>query len=253
MKVKLMSDLHLEFFVDRNTFDPGTGDVLILAGDICIASQYDDYHVFFEKCVKGYQRVLYVMGNHEHYEGDYNKTWLHLRKNLPKEITLLNNTSVLIDGVHFVGATLWTNFNNLDSQTIEQARQCMNDYHCVENLQPEDTIDAHLFTRQWFESCVPMLRGPVFMITHHLPSFQSVKGRYEETAGMYATNLEKFIKANDNIKYWAHGHCHHTSDYMIGDCRVIANPRGYQDYEVNPLFDPNFEIEVSEKDCPILV
>ena len=246
-----MSDLHLEFLDKPEDFDVGTGDVLVLAGDICLAAEYENYHKFFEKCVKGYQRVIYVMGNHEHYHGDYDKSYFILKQNLPSEIILMNNTSVLIDGVHFVGATMWTNMNNLNAETIETARNRMNDYHLVENLSPEKTIDAHLFTRQWFESCVPMLRGPVVMITHHLPSLQSVKGRYTESSGMYASDMEKFIKDNPNIKYWLHGHCHHSSNYMVGDCNIIANPRGYDGVEVNPLFDALFEFEVQSSDCPI--
>ena len=248
-----MSDLHLEFLDKPEDFDVGTGDVLVLAGDICLAAEYENYHKFFEKCVAGYERVLYVMGNHEHYHGDYDKSYFILKQNLPKEIILMNNTSVCIDGVHFVGSTLWTNMNNLDAGTIEQARSCMNDYHCVENFSPEKSIDAHLFTRQWFESCVPMLRGPVVMITHHSPSPQSVKGRYTDSVGMYSSNMEKFIEANPNIKYWLHGHIHHNNDYKVGDCRIISNPRGYSGYEVNPMFNPNFEFEIESSDCPIAV
>ena len=160
----------------------------------------------------------------------------------------MNNTSVLIDGIHFVGATMWTNMNNLDIDTIEQARSCMNDYHCVENLSPEKTIDAHLFTREWFNSCLPMLNGPVFMITHHAPSPQSVKGRYTDSVGMYSSNMEKFIMEHDNIKFWAHGHIHHNNDYEVGGCRIISNPRGYDGYEVNPMFNPNFEVEINKSD-----
>ena len=36
MKIKLLSDVHLEF----GDFDPGTGDVLILAGDVCTAESF---------------------------------------------------------------------------------------------------------------------------------------------------------------------------------------------------------------------
>ena len=245
MKVKVMSDLHLEFDDENSQFDPGTGDVLVLAGDICVAAEYDKYHEFFVKCVKGYNRVLYVMGNHEHYNGDFNQTYFTLKERLPLGVTLMNNTSHCINGVHFVGSTLWTNMNNLDADTIEEARDCMNDYHLVDNFAPEMSIDQHLFTREWFESCVPMLRGPVFMITHHAPSTQSVKGRYTNSVGMYSTDMEKFIKENENICYWAHGHIHHSNDYQIGQCRVISNPRGYSGYETNPQFSPTYEIEIN--------
>ena len=91
------------------------------------------------------------------------------------------------------------------------------------------------------------------MITHHSPSPQSVKGRYEDSVGMYSTNMEKFIQSNDNIKYWVHGHIHHNNDYKVGECRIISNPRGYSGYEVNPMFNPDLEFEVVSSDCPIAV
>ena len=245
MNVRVFSDLHLEFMENPGDFEVGSGDILVLAGDICVAAEYDKVHTFFEKCVENYNRVLYVLGNHEHYNGDFNDTYWTLQAKLPKGVTLMNNKSVLIDGVHFVGATLWTNMNNLNADTMAEAGACMNDYHLVENFSPEQSVEQHLFTRQWFESCIPMLRGPVFMITHHAPSPQSVKGRYTETTPMYSSDMEDFISKHPNIRYWAHGHIHHSNDYQVGECRVIANPRGYDKVEVNSTFDPKFSVNIN--------
>ncbi len=248
MKVKVISDLHLEFDKPDQPFDPGTGDILVLAGDICVASNYSwEYHDFFVKCVQGYNRVFYVLGNHEHYNGDFDQTLEILRKRLPFGITIMNNRSEFVDGVHFIGSTMWTNMNNLDPNTIENARQTMNDYHCVDNFSPEKSVEEHMFTRNWFERAIPTLRGPVFVITHHAPSTQSVHGRYLNTASMYSSDLESFINRNPNIKWWAHGHIHHNNDYMIGDCRVISNPRGYNGMELNPQFNVSFEVDIPEE------
>jgi len=249
MRVRVMSDLHLEF----GMMDPGEGDILVLAGDICVASDYEKFHEFFVKCVKNYNRVFYVMGNHEHYHGDFTQTESILRNKLPLGVTLLNNSSHCVDGVHFVGATLWTNMNNLNVDTMEEARSYMNDYHLVENFTPEQSVDEHLQTREWLERCLPMLRGPVFMITHHAPSPQSIHGRYLESTPMYSSEMESFIKKYPHIKYWAHGHCHHTNDYMIGECNVIANPRGYATVEENKKFNPEFEIELTTPSKPVIV
>jgi hypothetical protein len=49
--------------------------------------------------------------------------------------------------------------------------------------------------------------------------------------GAYSTNLDEFILDNRNIKLWTHGHTHHEFDYMIGTCRVVCNPRGYDGQE----------------------
>ena len=120
----------------------------------------------------------------------------------------------------------------------------MNDYHCVDNFSPQKSVEEHTFSTEWFESCVPMLRGTVFMVTHHAPSPQSIQGRYLASVPMYSSDMEAFIRKHPNIKYWAHGHCHHTSDYMVEQCRVISNPRGYVGMEVNPTFNPDFSVDV---------
>jgi hypothetical protein len=45
------------------------------------------------------------------------------------------------------------------------------------------------------------------------------------------------------IKLWTHGHTHEDFDYMIGDCRVVCNPRGYINYE--PRAD-SFKLKIVE-------
>ena len=92
MKVKILSDIHLEW----GPFTAGEGDVLVLAGDICVESDYlsdERYHKFFGKCVQNYNKIFYTLGNHEYYGGDWNKVEENLRSYLPKGITLLNNES----------------------------------------------------------------------------------------------------------------------------------------------------------------
>ena len=248
MRVKVISDLHLEFDNPEEEFDPGTGDILVLAGDICMAAEYSwEDNDFFKKCVAGYNRVFYVLGNHEHYNGDFNRTLDILRNELPAGITIMNNRSEFVDGVHFIGATMWTNMDNFSGLTIENARQTMNDYHCVENFSPEKAIEEHCFSREWFERCLPTLRGPVFVMTHHAPSSKSVKGRYNDLQGAYASNMESFIAKHPDVLYWAHGHIHHNNDYMVEQCRVISNPRGYNHSELNPDFNINFEVEIPEE------
>jgi len=248
MKIKVISDLHLEFDKPEEQFDPGTGDILVLAGDICVASHYDwQYHDFFKKCVAGYNKVFYVLGNHEHYDGDFNETLNILRERLPIGITIMNNRSEFIDGVHFIGATMWTNMDNFSGLTIENARQCMSDYHVIDNFSPEKAIEEHCISREWFERCLPTLRGPVFIMTHHAPSTKSVQGRYKELQGAYASNMESFIAKYPEIKWWAHGHIHHNNDYMVEQCRVISNPRGYNHSELNPDFNIDFELDITEE------
>lgn len=251
MKIKLLSDVHLEF----GDFDPGKGDVLVLAGDICVAAyllpesdERDKYLRFFNKCVENYNKVFYVMGNHEHYQGDWNKTESIIRSVLPSKISILQNQVETYEGVNFVGATLWTNMNNLNQNAMAQAQATMNDYHSVvredKMLSPIDTIESHVQTRGWLNDTLPGLEGPVFVITHHAPSTQSVKGRYVSSEHFYSNEMEEFIKLHSNITNWVHGHIHESSDYQVGQCRIVTNPRGYHGMELNPNFNPELIIEV---------
>jgi predicted phosphohydrolase len=246
MKVRVLSDLHLEFN-DDFYLDIPEGDVLVLAGDICLAADYDNYHPFFEQCVAKYNKVFYVMGNHEAYHSSIEDTRRILKEKLPKEISLLDNRSeyYLPEKVHFIGATLWTNFNNLDIDLMQDASQYMNDYHLIDGFTPEKALQEHLNTHEWFERCIPTLKkGKVIVVTHHAPSQSSVKGRYIDSKGCYGNDMDSFIQKNSSISHWIHGHIHHNNDYMIGDCRVISNTRGYFGQEMNPEFNIGFEFEV---------
>ena len=84
-------------------------------------------------------------------------------------------------------------------------------------------------------------------MTHHAPSAKSVKGRYSDLQGAYKSDMESFIEKHDNIKWWCHGHVHHNNDYMVEQCRVMSNPRGYNHMELNPDFDINFELDIPEE------
>ena len=245
MKVKVLSDLHLEFTKKgEEDFDPGSGNVLILAGDICDAVAFVHrcdadfraaYLRFFKRCVLNYDKVFYVMGNHEHYNHVFKRTADVLRANLPEGVTLLDNQSEFYNGWHFVGATMWSNFGGGDPVLLEAAKDGLNDYTYIFSddeptpITPEFIARENKNTIEWFEQCLPTLNGPIFMITHHCPSFQSIDPEYVSTSTVtaYASDFEELIERTPNLMYWAHGHVHSSKCYNVGNCTVICNPKGY--------------------------
>ena len=68
--------------------------------------------------------------------------------------------------------------------------------------------------------------GPTVIVTHHLPSMQSVAARFKNDvpSAAYASHLDELV-ANSNAALWIHGHAHNSSDYVIGGTRVLCNPR----------------------------
>jgi hypothetical protein len=49
--------------------------------------------------------------------------------------------------------------------------------------------------------------------------------------GGYSSSLDEFIVDHPQIKLWTHGHTHELFDYMVGETRVVCNPRGYVGHE----------------------
>ena len=41
---------------------------------------------------------------------------------------------------------------------------------------------------------------------------------------------------NNPRKLWVHGHTHSSFDYNIHGTRVVCNPRGYEDHDLNPEY-----------------
>jgi uncharacterized protein YdhG (YjbR/CyaY superfamily) len=142
MKIAIGSDLHLEFGAIALS-NSDAADVLILAGDICMARDFeladtkraDRYHEFFAQVSKEFPKVIYILGNHEHYNGDVAHSYSILKQHLSvyPNIQVMEKESVEIGDVTFVCATLWTNMNDEDPVTLHAVKDMMNDFHNVKN------------------------------------------------------------------------------------------------------------------------
>jgi hypothetical protein len=154
IKVKCVSDLHLEACENNHGVpDLGEGEVLILGGDILCARHFKKdgplhkvYDDFLQKCVKNFDEVLYIQGNHEHYSFHYDTTWKVLKEHLPSSIHLLENDFVKIKDWVFLGATLWTDFRKENPLEMMEASRFLNDYKTIRigsnyrKLNPDDTL-----------------------------------------------------------------------------------------------------------------
>ena len=95
MRVALASDVHLEFG-DLILKNDDNADVLLLAGDICVAKElpftdsryYERFHNFFSRCASEFKDVIYISGNHEHYHGTYDETHNILKTQLAKHTNI---------------------------------------------------------------------------------------------------------------------------------------------------------------------
>lgn len=265
MKIAITSDVHLEFG-DLDLQNDENADVLVLGGDIFVAAdlgnfRYEDgmivaamqstvergkrYNDFIVRCAERFKHVILIMGNHEHYHGDYATTADIIRGTFGDlhNVHFLDNEWRIINGVLFFGGTLWTNMNNEDPLTMHQIRMMMNDFNIVKNtsepgkkvFMPADAVEEHYKFRRALDETLALHPDlPTVVVGHHAPSPMSTHPRYKNELvmnGAYSTDLHDFILDRRQIRLWTHGHTHEDFDYMIGTTRVVCNPRGYDGYE----------------------
>ena len=220
--------------------------------------------------LRKYERVLYVMGNHEHWGEFVEDSAVRLKlflENYAPNTRLLDNEKEEIDGVVFMGTTLWANcgFGTAEEWLINNG---MRDFSRIRTrhpplsphalhresghraFQPSDAHRLHQQNKQWLLDSTPKDR-PVVLITHHAPSFKSGHGVEYNTAYLddaYCGNLVDYLLEHPNIKLAVHGHTHHPEHYRIGETLVISNPRGYfPDEQISRHFDPQAEDIATEE------
>jgi len=254
MKFQIMSDLHLEFGPMEPNFVEA--DALILAGDILVAEhlvrsivsplqrKVEYYDNFLSKARASFDEVIFVLGNHEHYKGNIRDSVYTIKNKYPW-MRILDNQHIDLHGMRIWGGTMWTNMDG-DPMCVRAAQDGMNDFRIIQNGHKKwtarDSIQANI------ESLESLRKAdPDIVISHHAPSWASIHEDYKDNLmnGAYANSLDDYI-CNSHIKLWVHGHMHNNSDYMVGNTRVVCNPRGYVGHELNPDFNPTLVLEVPE-------
>ncbi len=260
MKIQILSDLHLEF---AEFVPPHTGaDVVVLAGDIHTRGRGATWAArHFEV------PIVYVAGNHEHYGSNMATTMRDLKQIAAQfpHLHVLENESVVIDGVRFMGATLWTDYRLTGNEVLAQwdAQSTITDFRKIRDdrykrITPSLIANIHARSRAFLHSSLEEeFHGPTIVVTHHAPSEFSVHERYRQTStrpgggshlsASYASRLDGLM---GHAALWVHGHTHDSFDYEISGTRVRCNPRGYAPDDLNPDFDPALVVEVDYSTKP---
>lgn len=253
MRLRVLSDLHLEHFELPRELPEADADVVILAGDIHAGTRGLGWAA--ERFAG--TPILYVPGNHEF----YGTRMPALRGELAAEaarlgIHLLDNRSLALGGVRFLGTTLWTDFALHAGQpehdpalTEARARALMPDFRIIEQPEgeiftPAESRRLHAEALAWLEAELAMpVSGPRVVISHHAPLAEAIPPRYrgDVLSPAFASHLPALMGRMD---LWIHGHVHEPVDLESEGTRVVANPGGYPDEFDPPLFTPDLIIEV---------
>lgn len=248
IRLQILSDLHLS--MQGLEVPDVQADICILAGDVARPEAAMNW------ASKISCPVIYVPGNHEFYGSSIANVHTQLA-NFAQQfgIHLLNQKSIEIQGVRFLGTTLWTDFNlfgpELQQMAMTKCAQFMRDFKVIKNpdgsiFSPEDSINLFRQQYDWLDTKLDdEFDGPTVVITHHAPSMRSVHPRFAESvisAGFVSDCLGLLGRSN----LWIHGHTHDSFDYTMYGTRVICNPRGYckDGVNENPGFDPGFCVDI---------
>ena len=206
-------------------------DVLVAAGDVGLGSEGLEWLQSLP-CP-----VIYVAGNHEYWGHDVpvlNEALASLAQE--GNVEFLENRSVVIGGVRFLGCTLWTDYNSRDAAVMSEMVAMMNDFRNIRfglrMVRPEDFAEQYEESRRWLseEMAVPF-EGKTVVVTHHAPLAQSwyTDGEEDVARFAYCNEMDKLMAAHE-IDLWVHGHVHEVKDYVANGVRVVCNPRGYHNY-----------------------
>lgn len=260
MRLWILSDRHLEL---TRGWDLPFGnarpdfDVLVVAGDL-VTRMERGVRWLLERVERP---VIYIGGNHEAYGVDIDITLEKARLAAAgTNIFVLENDSVVIDGVTFFGATGWTDFNLFGNpeEAMRVAGDVMNDYKKIRianytrRLRPADTLARHQETRAFLQRELSKPKtGPRVVVTHMSFHAEGVGRGHEHDVSSAAYASDAAIEGAD---LWVYGHTHETRSFTAGGTnggttRVVTNQKGYGPWNKgetweNPNFDPNFVIEI---------
>jgi Icc-related predicted phosphoesterase len=254
MKLQLFSDLHCDVMPVKPIRIAEGVEAVIVAGDTC------------ERAVRAFEQlrrivpieipVVMVLGNHEYYRGFVFDELPHARAQAGRfHIHFLENDTIVLGGVRFVGATLWTDYRIFgaanQARVMSACASGMNDHRRIgwrkqpwQRFRPQEAALMHQRSRTYLEGVLTTpYSGPTVVVTHHAVHWDSIDPtrRNEFLTAAYLCDLSALLEVYQPALH-VHGHVHHSSDYRVGKTRVICNPHGYG--PENPQFDGSLVVDV---------
>lgn len=276
--LRYASDIHLEMYGEHFDLDslkiaplwnfksdPGDTYYLALTGDIG-----NPFHKnllrFFDKITEKYAHIFYLFGNHELYSiGRTRRTYVEQKKELQNicskyhNIHILDNDIVTIDGINFIGSTLWS---YIPSELTDLVASRMNDYKYIyasstQNISVADSNKWNADAVKFLIKSLDIVDGPVVIMTHHAPLFNNAELSIEcadprfnssQIQCAYHNDLTKMItdtEGAEDIILWIYGHTHHTSKFDYHNITFVTNQFGYSTEITN--FSPFAKIELNNQ------
>ncbi|WP_076860734.1 metallophosphoesterase [Bradyrhizobium mercantei] len=256
MKIQIFSDLHIDVLPNKDITIVDNIDVVVVAGDVCEGALDAFSHLRWIVPIR--IPIVMVLGNHEYYRSFIGDELELARSEAPaSNIHILEDDSVVIGGCRFVGATLWTDYRIFGDGNIPNVMATcaagMNDHRRIgwtkqpwRRFRPQEAAHLHHRSKAYLNRVLSTsFAVPTVVVTHHAIHWDSILPKYrnDRLTAAYMSDLSEVITTHKPAM-WIHGHVHNSSDYMIGDTRIICNAHGYG--SENERFDGALAVQISD-------
>jgi Icc-related predicted phosphoesterase len=262
LKAQIFSDLHIDVYPIKAITVAADVDVVIVAGDTCEGVLRAFEHL--RRLVPIHIPIVMVLGNHEYYRR-FIPDELAVARTLALEfnIHLLENDTVALSSgtrggaiVRFIGATLWTDYRIFGEANLgvvmNACADAMNDHRRIgwqkqpwRRFRPREAALMHEQSRAYLETTLATsFDGPTVVVTHHAVHWSSVSAQFhnDHVTAAFVSDLSGLIETYQP-ELWVNGHVHNSSDYRIGNTRIVCNPHGYGNE--NPMFDGALTLDIN--------
>jgi len=241
MKIRYLSDLHLEFIKPSHLdtwmsqIPPGLDEVCILAGDLGNPHQ-PTYHRFMRFISEHFKKAFVIAGDHEYYYHTMEETNPLLVQCFEpfENITFLKESYEIYEGYCFIGTTLWSK--------ITQPKYVINDVYKIPHF---DHAECNRLNQESIEFLVDALQTQknCIVITHHMPSRALIDPKYLSPQmrpynQWFYCDLDHLF--TEKIKGWFYGHTHTPSNTVIQGVPLLCNPIGYPGENKELNFEATF-------------
>lgn len=236
----LISDLHVESWVDVDWGDLATSPYCVVAGDV--ARDRDTLVKTLTELGKSYAGVFYIDGNEEHkdYLEDLEYSYSDLVTAIEKipNIVYLQNNVVIINGVGILATNGWWTYDFGPTIDHEQALIWFRDYAGITDSAARAITGVAYHDAAYLMNSVRRLQThhevkKIVLVSHTVPAPWIVEHdpdivdtwRFNSTGNRHL-QLVLDEDTENKIDTWCFGHYHKSVDQYRGEVRYVSNPRG---------------------------
>ena len=238
----LISDLHVDTWDEDFSWEgKATSPYAVVAGDI--SRVRSELHPILKEISRHYLMTMFVDGNDEHRWtldnlGDSYKT---LKQDIGdiENFIWLQDDSLVIDNVAFIGTNGWTSFDFANDKTYLENKRWMEETYKI-SMYAGQQIEAMAMSDAGFlcRTVEKLQRHPdvkkIVMVSHFVPNVELVNHDIQlvkQPSRLNTTGNSFLLRCLEEdhekkVNTWCFGHYHSDVDTVLNGVRFVNNCRG---------------------------